>query len=224
MIETSETVTALYGAFVAAQAQMEGVNKSAKNPHFRSAYATLEEVALTARPILAQHGLAYTQAPGMSDGGVTVTTRLIHKSGEWMQSTICMPLDKHTPQAVGSAITYGCRYSLMAVLGLPPQDDDGEAAEGRHSPAAPKPKAKARQEDYPTLEAEIRRCETPDELRRWAQDNGARINTLPEDWRTNLREEYEDHMARLRTMSVHSDARIEAEADAIDLARLGARQ
>jgi hypothetical protein len=40
-----------------------------------------------------------------------------------------MPVkDRNNPQAVGSAITYGCRYSLMAMLGLPPVDDDGNAA------------------------------------------------------------------------------------------------
>jgi hypothetical protein len=36
---------------------------------------------------------------------------------------------KRDPQGVGSAITYGLRYALMAVLGVPPtDDDDGEAA------------------------------------------------------------------------------------------------
>jgi hypothetical protein len=38
-----------------------------------------------------------------------------------------LPLAKQDPQGVGSAITYGCRYALMASLGLPPLDDDAEA-------------------------------------------------------------------------------------------------
>ena len=38
-----------------------------------------------------------------------------------------MPIAKLDPQGVGSATTYGLRYSLMASLGLPPLDDDAEA-------------------------------------------------------------------------------------------------
>jgi hypothetical protein len=35
------------------------------------------------------------------------------------------------PQAVGSCITYGRRYGLAAMVGVAPEDDDGEGAEGR---------------------------------------------------------------------------------------------
>jgi hypothetical protein len=48
-------------------------------------------------------------------------------SGEWIKATMAIPLTKTDPQGVGSAITYGCRYALMAMLGLPPLDDDAEA-------------------------------------------------------------------------------------------------
>lgn len=129
MIETSEQIVALTAAIIKVQGGISGVHKNAKNPHFRSSYATLENVIDTARPALQEAGIAFVQAPGMViDGSVEVTTMLVHESGEWMRSTLHVPLGKRDPQGVGSAITYGCRYSLMAMLGLPPTDDDGEAA------------------------------------------------------------------------------------------------
>jgi hypothetical protein len=136
MIETSENIVALTAAIIKVQGGISGVHKNAKNPHFRSSYATLENVIDTARPALQEAGIAFVQAPGMVvDGSVEVTTMLVHSSGEWMRSTLHVPLGKRDPQGVGSAITYGCRYSLMAMLGLPPTDDDGEAAMEREEPA-----------------------------------------------------------------------------------------
>lgn len=135
MIETSETIGALCKALVAAQSEMDAVSKDAKNPHFKSKYASLENVISTARPVLTRHGLGWTQAPNqvgrMTDSNfatVDITTRIYHESGEWMQSTLEVPLVKVDPQGLGSAITYGCRYALMAILGLPPTDDDAESA------------------------------------------------------------------------------------------------
>ena len=56
---------------------------------------------------------------------------------------------QNTPQAVGSAITYGRRYGLAAMVGIAPEDDDGEAAEPRNAPVtavtALRPEAGARE-------------------------------------------------------------------------------
>ncbi len=144
MIEMSEKPGELFKALKAVQASIDGVAKDAKNPHFKSRYATLEAVIDTARPALQANGLAFTQAPGaLVDGAVEITTMLMHEGGAWMRSTLHVPLQKRDPQGVGSAITYGCRYALMATLGLPPIDDDGEAAIDRNPPrqSAPAPKA-----------------------------------------------------------------------------------
>lgn len=129
MIEHSADITELAKALHGAQAMVEGVRKDSKNPHFKNNYASLEAVIDTARPALQANGIAFTQAPGaLVDGAIEVTTMLVHASGQWMRSTLHVPLTKKDAQGVGSAITYGCRYSLMATLGLPPVDDDGEAA------------------------------------------------------------------------------------------------
>jgi hypothetical protein len=118
-----------------AQAEMEGAKKDATNPHFRSSYATLAAVCDACAP-LAKHGIAYLQ-PTRADGPhVTVTTVLIHASGEWIAEDLTLTAGQNTPQAVGSAITYGRRYGLAAMVGIAPEDDDGEAAEPRNAAPA----------------------------------------------------------------------------------------
>lgn len=129
MIESSPTIAKLCEALHGAQGVLTGVVKDAKNPHFKNRYATLEAVLDTARPALQANGLIVSQAPGrMVDGCVEITTMLAHVSGEWMRSTLHIPLAKRDPQGLGSAVTYGCRYALMAALCVPPTDDDGEAS------------------------------------------------------------------------------------------------
>jgi hypothetical protein len=140
MIETSATIVALTGAILKVQGAVDSVKKDKVNPHFKNRYATLENVIDTARPALQEAGIAFVQAPGqVLDGSVEVTTMLVHESGEWMRSTLHVPLGKRDAQGVGSAITYGCRYSLMAMLGLPPtDDDDGHAASAPHKSEPPR--------------------------------------------------------------------------------------
>jgi hypothetical protein len=63
-----------------------------------------------------------------------VVTRLIHVSGEWMESDFVLPITKRDPQAAGSAITYARRYALQALAGIPTADDDAEASMQRGEP------------------------------------------------------------------------------------------
>jgi len=140
MIELSPAVDALFQALHKAQGALNGVVKDGKNPAFKSRYATLENVIDAAKPALQAADLAFTQAPGaLVEGAIEITTMIMHTSGQWLRSTLHVPLSKRDPQGVGSAITYGLRYSLMATLGLPPVDDDGESAMDRNSPSAPMP-------------------------------------------------------------------------------------
>lgn len=128
-MRTSETVAAISPALVAALSELKGAPKDSKNPHFRNDYASLESVIETARPVLTKHKLAVFQGPGAIVGNaLTVSTRIIHDSGEWIESDLHIPLGKTDPQGMGSALTYGRRYGLMAMLNMPAVDDDGEAA------------------------------------------------------------------------------------------------
>ncbi|QNJ56866.1 ERF family ssDNA binding protein [Mycobacterium phage Reindeer] len=138
----------LAAALVAAQAEFGAVAKGTANPFFKSKYADLPAVKAEAQPVLAKHGLAVTQHPGYTviDGKIhdTLTTKVVHTSGQADESTMILRPVKSDPQAQGSAITYAKRYAFMAVLGLvADEDDDGNAASGRSkAPARNKPAAK----------------------------------------------------------------------------------
>lgn len=132
-MKSSDTLAAISPALVAAINAIEGVKKGASNPAFKGTkYATLEAVIEAAHEHLAANKLAVLQGPGMMQGNaLTVTTRLIHESGEWIETDFAIPLAKQDPQAAGSAVTYARRYSLMAMLNMPAVDDDGESAMAR---------------------------------------------------------------------------------------------
>lgn len=124
----SDSIATLAGALAKAQAELSGAVKDSVNPHFKSKYADLASIWVACRHALPKHGLAVLQ-PVASDGpSVTITTLLVHSSGEWLAEALTMRAQQDTPQAIGSAITYGRRYGLAAMVGIAPEDDDGEAA------------------------------------------------------------------------------------------------
>jgi hypothetical protein len=88
----------------------------------------LEAVLFTVKPILAKHDLSVVQFPGYGDGVCTLSTLVLHKSGEWLQSEAGAPLDKPTAWSVGSCVTYLRRYSLASICQMTQEDDDGSAA------------------------------------------------------------------------------------------------
>jgi hypothetical protein len=135
----SSSVAKLAAALAKAQMEMEGATKDAINPHFKSKYADLASVREACKP-LSKHGIAILQPTRADGAAVTVTTLLIHDSGEWISEDLTLTAGQATPQAVGSAITYGRRYGLAAMVGIAPEDDDGEAAEGRGSGQRQAPK------------------------------------------------------------------------------------
>lgn len=120
----------VYAALFEVQGKVLGAQKNAKNPHFKNAYTNLEGVWNALRGPLQTCGLVVMQAPGTIEAGyLTVTTTIAHaESGEHIENVMQIPISKGDAQGVGSAITYACRYALMALFGIPPVDDDGEAA------------------------------------------------------------------------------------------------
>lgn len=85
------------------------------------------------------------------EASVSITTILTHTSGQFFEETLEMPVLALTPHAIGSAITYGRRYSLAAITGCVQDDDDGNSA-GKlddHKGDEPKPSGKPTKEDKP---------------------------------------------------------------------------
>jgi hypothetical protein len=137
MITTSETLGEIAPAWSKASADIGGAKKDAKNPHFKSTYTTLASVIDAAREALKANDLFVVQSPGaIVDGAIQMRTRILHKSGEWIETLCEVPLGKRDPQGVGSAQTYARRYALSAALNIPAVDDDGEAATERNAAKA----------------------------------------------------------------------------------------
>jgi len=118
-------------AFVRAQGQIEGAVKGSMNPAFRSKYADLGAVWEAIREALQNNGLAVAQFPCEAPAGhIGLETILVYgKTGECFGRVATIPFkDPTNPQAAGSAYTYLRRYALSAVMGVCPEDDDGQKA------------------------------------------------------------------------------------------------
>lgn len=124
----SEQLNELAPALALAQAVIEGADKGNVNPHFKSKYADLASVWDACRKPLTDNGLSVIQALGSEGDAVTCTTMLLHKSGQFIKTMFSMTPQQKTPQAAGSCATYLRRYSLQALVGVAPEDDDGNAA------------------------------------------------------------------------------------------------
>lgn len=138
----------LYAAIHKAQAKIETVRKNGENPHFKSKYATLDEVWETVRKAVNDAGLVvFCTIDPTTDGKKELTTHVAEvKSGEEISCSFPIVAQAATPQAVGSAMTYARRYTLTALLEIVTgdgADDDGEAATNHNTPATRNPSASA---------------------------------------------------------------------------------
>lgn len=131
----SASIAALAAALAKAQGAMEGAAKGSENPFFKSKYADLAAVWDACREPLSKNELAVIQVPvpASEAGKVAIETIMAHASGEWISGTLEMKPVKDDPQGVGSAITYIRRYGLQAMVGIAPEDDDGNGASGNHA-------------------------------------------------------------------------------------------
>lgn len=125
-------------ALVAALADLHEVPKDGKvnAGQRRYTYLTLPDLLGEVRRVFAGHGLAVMQEVETVDAGVSVRTVILHATGARFESPALVLPSGRAPQDVGSAITYGRRYSLAAFVGLAgDDDDDGAAAQRGHREA-----------------------------------------------------------------------------------------
>jgi len=127
-MRSSESINELAAALCKAQGEMGGAVKDSSNPFFKSSYADLTSVIKAIKQPFADNGLSYTQFPINFEDRIGVETRLMHKSGQWLEMDYTLPTVKKDPQAAGAAITYARRYALQSMAGIPVADDDAESA------------------------------------------------------------------------------------------------
>ena len=125
----TETTGKLAAALAKAQSEIKGAKKDAENPFFKSTYADLASTWEACREALSKNELAVAQPTDLLDGQMILRTVLLHSSGESITGILpIMVGEKATAQQVGSAITYCRRYALAAMVGVAPEDDDGNSA------------------------------------------------------------------------------------------------
>jgi hypothetical protein len=210
-MKTSESINELAAALAKAQASMKNAKLNKTNPHFKSRYADLAEIRDTVTPALAANGIAVVHGMDALDGGgLVVVTRLIHSSGQWIESRFPIAYDK--PQTMGSAITYGRRYNLSAITNIAADDDDDANAANDKPAVAPHAKPEAMpsvngtagaskagsRAAYEKMISSIRSTSTLKMLDEWYKANVADIDKLPSDWLDELRMEYVDRQSDLK--------------------------
>ncbi len=134
----SESIKELVTALAVAQGRIEAAKKDVNNTYFESKYADLASCWGVCRAPLSENGLAVIQIPEFADGVQSLETILTHSSGEWISSRMGVRpgyinkqnvfVHEEDVQALGSAITYLRRYALCAIVGIAPEDDDGNKA------------------------------------------------------------------------------------------------
>lgn len=131
-MRTSDTLQEFAGAMANVQAELKPALMNATNPFLKNRYADLGSVVDAVQKLATKHGLSTIQMPFSADGVIGVTTRIIHKSGEWVEGDLAFPLveerGKSLAQAAGGLITYIRRYALASAFGVvSDEDSDGNA-------------------------------------------------------------------------------------------------
>ena len=135
MTTLENTHLTLIEALIAAQSEFPGIPKEAMGQARggKYPYATLPAVLEAVVPSLNKHGIALIQRTAVEGESLTLHTILRHTSGEEVESVVPLPMPASW-QDWGSAMTYARRYSITALAGVAPDDDD----DGARAQGAPK--------------------------------------------------------------------------------------
>lgn len=122
---TSSELGNIAKALCKVQGQLKDLQKDKQGYGYK--YATLESTLSMARPILEKEGMSVIQTNGNENQLITVTTRLLHSSGEWIQGAGGVEFQKlqgmNNAQSVGAIITYLRRYQISSMLNITSEED-----------------------------------------------------------------------------------------------------
>jgi hypothetical protein len=138
-MDRSDSITNLMVALGAAQAEMELLERDQENPFFHATYSSLGASIKGSRVQLHNNNLTITQpCEYLTESRmVKVITLMMHESGEWMKSELVLPV-LHTEgkapnflQCIGISMSYGRRYSYVAMITQASEDTDAEGLGGQ---------------------------------------------------------------------------------------------
>jgi hypothetical protein len=128
----SENPTNLAAALAVLQTKLPEIKKTERadvtttKGSYSYTYAGLAGISAQIMPMLGELGLSFIATPKFSGDRFVLACSLLHTSGDREDGEYPLP-STGTPQALGSAITYGRRYTLCAMTGVAPEDDDDGA-------------------------------------------------------------------------------------------------
>jgi len=155
----------------ALQNEIGVISKDTTNPFYKSKYFDINSLIKQLQPLLEKNRLLLLQP---IEESLVYTKIICADSGEFVIA--CMRLPEISDiQKLGGAVTYLRRYTLSSLLGLPAEDDDGNAivksAAGK-KPKLPKDRFDAAIKAYSTKPEEVK-----DNLRTFELDQ-VQINKL----------------------------------------------
>lgn len=121
-MQTSPEIDQLSAALFTLQGKLKPITRSkvVKTGKYEFRYAPLDSIMEMLTPLMQEAGLMLAQAV---DADV-LTTRLLHKSGQWMQSETHLNREHASMQGFGGEVTYKRRYAASALLGIVSDDDN----------------------------------------------------------------------------------------------------
>ncbi len=145
-MERSESIAAIAAAIAKAQGMIAPKVMTGKGQHGQ--YLTIADVLDCIREPLSANEISFTQVPEFKDGEASVLTFVMHSSGEWLSSSLGVPVTGFgaqgggrqpvSVQAIVGTMTYLKRCALTSIFGVPGEkDDDGEEA-AKHTQQAPR--------------------------------------------------------------------------------------
>jgi uncharacterized membrane protein len=171
-------------------------------------YASLKTVLETVRPVLLSNHIRIRQGAdhcwsfdsGQIKGKVVpVYTDLIYSpTGDIDRTVIEIPIANMDAQTMGSAVSYGRRYSLLAALGLATDDEEAED-DGSRTKAKNVFDEHEESQELWGLKSEIDALTDSVKLAAWAERLHAsrRAENLPEVEREILRQHFKDARQKL---------------------------
>lgn len=142
----NERMAQLFASLAAAQGEFDPIVKNRQvriqmkqGGAYNFRYADLEEITAKTRPALSKHGLATIQIINPSKvarqgfSGLSLFTRLVHKSGAELVSEIEIPGYGGDIKVLGAGISYLRRYAKSSLLDVAADDDldeNGQEAGG----------------------------------------------------------------------------------------------
>lgn len=120
--------TDFYKAIANLQNDITKITKNTDNPYYKSKYSDLSAIYDEIKPKIKEHGFLLLQRVV----GNVLKSELIHiESGKKVESEMDLLTAKPDMQQLGSAITYARRYSILSILNIETEDDDGNVAAGK---------------------------------------------------------------------------------------------